>query len=204
MDEKKLIKEIKSAVIQTEQPSMFSTPVALEEACTAYLKHKGFTVIKPDKFTGSKVREMKDLISLFYSRLDKRINNDPKIGARRAYRNTMAQDLSIAKRFVESRMEVNEVGKQAALIECANIINAVFDNYEEFNFKYDISFAIFGLGKMAWVTEKAVQILNKQFKEKNEAHAEALRQAAMDAQDKSKLGFSDLSEILKRLEEEEN
>lgn len=204
MDEKKLIKEIKSAVALAEQPSMFPAPEILDDACAAYLKYKGFTVVKPDKFTGSKVKEMKDLISLFYSRLDKRINNDPKMGARRAYRNTMAQDLSIAKRFVESRMEVNEVGKHAAIIECANIINAVFDNYDEFNFKYDITFAIFGLGKMAWVTEKAVQVLNNQFKKKSEAYAEALRQAAMDAQDKSKLGFSDLSEILKRLEEEEN
>lgn len=198
--EKELIEKIKEAVAAYEQHNLFLDPTtALEQSCKAYLEYRGFSVVKPDKFLGPKVKDLKDLISLFYSRLDKKVNGT---NYAHSFRNSMAQDMAIAKRFVNSRMEVNGVCKEVALKECAQIINVVFDRYDEFNFKYDISFSIFGLGKMAWVTEHAVRILNTKFREKNEAEAEALRQAAMAAQDKSQLGW-DLDEILKQIEEDD-
>jgi hypothetical protein len=199
--EKELISKIKSTATMAEGKPLFGDPKGdLETACVDYLKYRGYHVVKSDKYAKSSVKNLQDLISLFYGLLSTKLD---KAKRHDSYRNPMVRDLATAKRFVKSRMEANGVSEDLALNECANIIKTVFKHYHEFNFKYDVSFSIFGQQNLAWVTEKAIQILNRKIKEEVADRAEARRQEAIATHHSDQLGFDDLDEILKVIKEEE-
>lgn len=199
---KDLVKDVKNAAIALDQSSLFGDPKKdLESACKKFLKYNGYIVVKPEKFKERKVKSTRDLVELFYALLDRQIGGDKFF---EGYRNSAAHDMAIAKRFVASRMEVNGVGEEPAINECANIIKTIFEHYNDFKFKYDISFSIFGQQKLAWVTERAIQILNQSLRAEVEDRSEAARQAALDAQDKAALvGYKDLDELVAQIKKEE-
>jgi hypothetical protein len=78
-----------------------------------------------------------------------------------AYGRHEGEERKIASRFVESRMKASNLSRQAAMQECGEIISTVFENLDEFNFTVPITFGVFGQKNMAWVTNVAIEIMNK-------------------------------------------
>ena len=144
------------------------------------------------------VKTSDELICFFYNRLDSRY---PECVS--SYRNVV-KDRVTAKRFVEARMKASDINKKEALNECVEIVKAIFDYESEFHFKYEINFKIFGQDKLGWVTDKAIQIINRESKYKREDMAEKRAEEMIRAQDTSNLGFDNLQEILDKLEKKNN
>ncbi len=194
-----LISDIKMAIKSLDQKTMFNTdPEAkIEEACAKYLKYRGFRVVEPKLFT-AKIKSNDTLIEYFYDLLFRKHPKDHVTSY------NQARDRAIASRFVEGRMVMTGASKEYALNECGAIIKTVIKNEEEFKFKFPLSFAIFGNNKLAWVTNKAVEILNRNLSKKEEKEAERLREKAIESQGTDDLGFKDLDDILARIEEDEN
>jgi predicted RNA-binding protein with PUA domain len=93
-------------------------------------------------------------------------------------------------------MAATGASKEYALNECGEIIRTVFEYEKEFKFKYAITFSVFGQDNLKWVTDKAIQIMNRNSQEKEEEDAEILREKVIAAQDTSDLGFNDLDDLL--------
>jgi hypothetical protein len=194
----KYLKDLKEAISNIGQSTLFGNPEEkLISACIEYLKYNGYGVVRPLKYTRNNITSVDGLVEHFYSLEEKRVG-----GSARAYRNSRLRDLATAKRFVESRMKANGVSKAIAIKECATIISTVFDHYNDFKFKFNITFSVFGQDKLGWVTERAVQIINSGLKGKLEDHEEEMREKMLSKQDEN-CGFDDLDEILKKMEEEE-
>jgi hypothetical protein len=194
---KYLVDDISKAINDSNQSSIFSnvnTDTAIEEACCRYLRFKGYSIFSPKKFS-RKINGLDDLISYFYLLL----NNRNKDGFMTSY--NIVRDRVIAKRFLESRINISGANKEYALNECGEIIKTVFENEKEFNFKYEITFAIFGQGKLKWITDKAISIMNAKVKEKYDIESDVIRNRAMESYDTSDIGLGDIDEILNSMKE---
>jgi len=141
-----------------DQRDLFSKCESLEEvrieAAKEILKRAGYRIIDPVIVDGS-ITNKRKLRDYFYMRLDSKYPNRQ----RRRVPN-IKYDMQIIGRFVESQM--NGVSEQSAIQSCVAIINTLFDYEEEFRFKYPVTdIGILGQGKMSWITEKAIELLNK-------------------------------------------
>ena len=197
---KDLIRAIKVAVSSLDQNTIFESDFKeekVEEACVAYLKFKGYRIGSPKKFSVI-ISDTKGLVTHFYNLLNS------KHTEKHATSYDLHKDLSVAKRFVASRMEVTGAGKEYALNECGEIIRTIFEHEEDFNFKYNLDFGIFGQDKLKWVTDKALQIMNKKLVDRDKIKAKELRAKAREVDSESDMGFTDLDEILAKMEEEED
>jgi hypothetical protein len=194
---KQLIDDILKAINSFNQNNIFSsvcTDHAIEEACCSYLRFKGYSIFNPKKFS-RKINGLDDLISYFYLLLNRRSKN----GFMTSY--NIIRDRVIAKRFLESRMMVSGYSKEYALNECGEIIKTVFENEKEFNFKYELTFSIFGQGKLKWVTDKAISIMNDKLKERYDIESDVIRNKAMESYDTSDIGLGDIDDILNSIRE---
>lgn len=193
-----LLKAIKESLAAAEQATLFDSngEDKIKTACINYLKFNGYKVVSPKTFS-TKIEDTMSLIMYFYELFNRK---NPKNFVT-SY--NKQKDMAIAKRFINSRMEVTGASKEHALNECGEIIKTVFDNEEIFKFDRDISFYIFGQANMKWVTDRALQIMNNGLKEREEIEAEKMREEMLKNQDTSDLGFDDLDDILARLEEED-
>jgi hypothetical protein len=191
------LKNIREALIKIEQGSLFSgdeTP--LLSACERYLRSEGYKVSKPVVSHPKELKTIDDLISHFYQKLDYHQPNYLKV-----YVN-WGRDRGIAKRFLQNRMDATGFKKSIALKECATIIDTFIENVKELNFKHDINFSIFGQAKMSWVTEWALEKMNKKAKRAQEDEAEKMRQSMLKQEDRE-VSIDELDAILKSLEEDE-
>lgn len=198
MTESEFINKIKAAIIASEQVTIFNNGNCADkiiEESIRYLRFKGFKVVAPQTFK-YKINNIDDLIRHFYSKL-----ND-KDSVRYSTSYNVSKDRAIAKRFLSNRMLVTGAGKEYALNECGEIISTVFKYEKEFKFKYAITFSIFGQDNLKWVTDKAIQLMNKGILEEGEEEAEALREKVIATQDTSDLGFNDIDDLLAAMEEE--
>ena len=197
--ESKYIEDIKEAVSVSDQVVLFGKPEMgqLDEACVKYLKFKGYKIIKPANRSHN-VKTLNELICFFYSRLDSR---HPECV--NSYRSVI-KDRVIAKKFIEARMKASDVNKKEALNECVEIIKVLFAYESEFHFKYEMNFKMFGQDKLGWITDKAIQIINRESKFRKEDLAEKRSEEMIRAQDTSQLGFNNLQEILEKLEKKNN
>lgn len=131
---------------------------AVERACSAFLKHRCYSIKKVEyDYTGKPIKDIQDLIDYFYGLMSKHHPGES------VYRNR-EQDLSIALAFVEARKEADGITKEAALKQCAALIQIVFEEEERFNFNIPINFGIFGQKNCAWITEVAVRIMNERIR----------------------------------------
>lgn len=197
MSENEYIVNIRKAVSDSDQNNLYSngeTP-QLVIACIEYLKFSGYKVVQLPKYIRI-IKSLDDLISFFYSMLE--LKHPGHVSDHR----NIAENRAIAKRFVEARSKASGINKKGALNECAEIIRTVFNNEYEFNFKYKITFRLFGQDKFGWVTDKAIQIINKNLEVGYEELAEKMREKMIDVQDKKDLGLGDLQEILDKLEKD--
>lgn len=195
MSENEYIVNIRNAVSESDQNNLFEKGESsqLVKACIEYLKFSGYKVVQLPKYIYT-IKSLDDLISFFYSMLELK-----HPGHVSDYRN-IAENRAIAKRFVEARRKSSGISRKEALNECAEIIRTVFNHEHEFNFKYKMTLRLFGQDKFGWVTDKAIQIINKNLEVGYEELAESMRDEMIDAQDKKDLGFGDLQEILDELE----
>jgi hypothetical protein len=150
------------------------------------------------------VTDINTLVEMFYFLCEK---TDPAKKLQ-FYKNDLNVDLKIAKLFVESRQKACGYSTDVAIKKCAEIISTVFCNIDEFHFNTAISFTIFGQDKMAWVTEKALRLIEQ--RKEGEHHAKMLRleeedQAMLMAKVESgeiKLGMLDHDEYAARWREQ--
>ncbi len=197
MTDSEFINKLKAAITTSEQINLFSNNNGIDkiiEESIRYLRFKGFKVIEPKKFKNS-INNIDDLIKYFYLL----INSKHPDGYILSYNS--GKDRAIAKRFVTNRMTATGSSKEYALNECGEIIRTVFEHEDEFKFKYAITFSIFGQDNLKWVTDKAVQLMNRGLQEREEEDAELLRKKVIAAQDTSDLGFNDLDDLLAEMEE---
>ena len=188
------LQQLKNAVLSAQQSAIFGSPEdKVIQACVDYLEYKGYRVVSPKKFS-RKIINTRDLVEYFYRLLNTRNPNNF------ATSYNEIRDMKVAKTFVEQRMKATGASKEHTLNECGEIIKVIFDNYDSFNFKYEINFSVLGQGNLKWVTDKAIQLMNKKLSVQEEEDAEALREKALSTYSEP-AGFSDLDEILKRMEE---
>lgn len=188
-----ILDRISCALKELDQETIFASPAekhkTLSEACKKYLRYQGFKVIAPEK-SAYNIKKLDDLIHLFYSFSDR---SHPELMS--SYR-SFDRDRKIASGMVKARMEANGYGMPVAMNECAEIIETVFNHESEFNFKIPISFGILGQKNCGWITDKAIQIINrKRIKADKERRKKCI--AELDKRyDAEPDGFGDLDEIL--------
>jgi hypothetical protein len=188
-------KLLRDAIIAEEQPTLFSSSEsALEDACVAFLRFKGYRVARPVEYK-VKIKSLDDLIKFFYILLDSR---HPEYA--NAYRN-LKRDRAIAKRLVDSRMEATGSSREVALNECGEIIATLFEHEKEFKFRTEIYFGMFGQANLGWITEKAIRIMNERITREAEARvADKISQIEKEQKDEYDLEFNDVDSILQRIE----
>jgi len=170
----------------------------LAKVCKRLLIFMGYKVVDPIK-RKFKVKNINDLILLFYAYLDYRY---PEFA--NTHRN-IKKDRAIAKRFLEARMESSGLNKEYALDECAQIIKVIFDREPDFNFTIPLSFDIFGQQALGWITKKAIEFMNEERESKEQKHVEAIQEKYIEKYLKEygeeSVGF-DVDELLKKLDKE--
>lgn len=199
--EKEIKKRIRDALVSEDQPTLFGGPKSageLELACLEFLRFKGYKVSRPIEYR-YKVKKLDDLIQFFYAMLDSKHPEYINV-----YR-SLGRDRAIARRFVDNRIYATGYSEEIALKECAEIIATVFEYEKDFNFRTDINFGMFGQKNLGWITEKAVNIINrKTTKEAEVKTAERIAVIEAEQRDKYDLGFNDLDDILNRMEADQN
>lgn len=180
------------------QPTIFSADDApIKEACVAYLRYNGYTVNEPIVHKNN-ARKLEDIPAHFYVRLRSILpeNSTP------TYQN-FGRDMALAKGMVNNRMDTTGVSREIAIKECYAIIDAFFDNIREFNLKGPIRFELFGQKNMAWVTDKTIQIMNKNTRIKEEKDFEVyLDKVSKKAEEVDDFSY-DLDKILKKIKEKD-
>ena len=196
MTEIEFINKLKTIITASEQINIFSNDNCIDkivEESVRYLRFKGFKVIEPKKFK-SNIKNIDDLIKYFYLLINAKHSNEYALSY------NLGKDRSIAKKFVVNRMAVTGASKEYALNECGEIISTIFEHYDEFKFKYALNFSILGQKKSKWITDKAIQLMNKKLREKEEKETEILQNKAIESQDIDNLGFNDLDDLLAKME----
>lgn len=191
---KNLLKNIHNGWLETQQSQLFAGDdtsfEALANACVDYLRYNGFKVVSPNKWRHN-INKLDDLWRFFYTFSDRK---HPELI--NAYRN-LQKDRAIASKFVKSRMEATGFSKENAMNECAEIIETIFEHEAGFKFKIPISFGLLGQNNCGWITDKAIQIMNKKrLQEKEERRIERIKKMDEKYESESE-GFGDLDELLK-------
>jgi hypothetical protein len=152
-----ILDDLEKMIDAVRQPTLIGPSYdTLDSVCAEWLKARGYGVMPPQETSLKTLLSLDDLILLFHNLYTMKFSDH--IGLPRSEQH----ERKIAKAFVEARMAASGKSKQAAIQECALIIRTVFNNLKEFEFNVPLTFGMFGQGKMAWVTEKAVQLINKQ------------------------------------------
>jgi len=195
-DQDKLIQHIQNGIGNSLKNDIFSDEPDYEDlivACKEFLIYMGYKVVNPIECSYN-VKKLDDLIHLFY-----RLSDTKHPELINSYRD-IAKDRILAKRFIESRIEASNINKKEAIKECAEIINAIFRHEEEFNFEIPITFGVLGQKNCGWITDKAIQIINKKKlnseEERREELIDAFEKIYNEEEDN---GFGDLNDILKKL-----
>lgn len=169
-----MIEELCKACSDYQEVSLFGSDDSLvEETAVKYLEKKGYRVVQPVDLP-IKIKNSMDLKNLYEGLVDRYHPEWMKVYIKDE------QARAIAKNFVKSRMEAENISKERALQECAEIIYTVFKYEEEFKFKTQISFAWFGQGELKWVSDRAIEILNKNRDALKEAEADRMIEEMYD------------------------
>lgn len=193
-----MISDIKKAIEELEQPTIFEKDYSpLIKACRAFLEKQEYKTVRC-YYTYKNIKKSGDLIELFDALMTR---HHPDLVA--PYRRKSV-DGAIAKRFVESRMSSGDKTKKQALSECAEIISTVFKHESEFNFNMPLTFSVFGQANCGWITDKAIQIMNKKKAKEDELRAEVAQEACLnyyiEKHGEDSIGF-DIDKIIKNMGE---
>jgi len=151
--------EMQKLITASQQGDLFGDRQSVAdksaEVCVEFLRGQGFSVRKPVPYP-TKITKLDDLLTMFYA-----IVRDTYTSNITPYYN-MKKDRAIAKQFVENRIEQDGIDRSNALQQCGLIIKTMFDHPEIFKFETPPTFGIFGQAEMGWVTDRAVQLINKE------------------------------------------
>lgn len=191
----KILQRIQDGITETFQVDMFGNEPkcgVLIDACKRFLTYKGYKTVEPlvKEFN---VKKADDLIVLFYNFL---YYYHPELT--NVYRDVNV-NRKLAGLFVKSRMTASGINKKEALNECASIIKTIFEHEEEFKFDRPITFDILGQKNCGWITDKAIQIINKNKLNGDEERRDKLLASYDKVYDNEPGGFEDLSKILEKL-----
>lgn len=129
---------------------------SLLNVCKMLLEANNFTVyLRPKNATI--VKDNKGLVIYYYALLG-RYNKELL-----PYKNEIS-DLKTAKELVNKLKKDYTLNKQQSLDMAIRIVEIVFKYKKEFSLRPDTmtSFKIFGQAKMSWITEKAIQLINRE------------------------------------------
>lgn len=199
MQEKELLDEIRNVLINSDQETMFgsTSDEKLDGLLSNFLRFRGHRV-EPPKVFEVNIKSSDDLIKYFYALHSFHFPKNYTISS------NIIKDRSIAKKFINSRMGSTGANKSYVLNECGCIIKTIFNNINEFNFSYALNFSILGQGNLKWVTDKAIDIMNKELLKKEDEEGDIRADIVISKQDTSDLGFEDISGIAKRLRGKDN
>ena len=192
----KLISQIKGVIEELEQPTILERDYGgLIKACIEFLEHQGYKTIRC-YYTYPKIEKLNHLVELFDALMS---HHHPDLIAPFRRRGV---DMSIAKKFHEARMSTG-LSKKQALLECAEIINTIFKYEGDFNFTMPLTFSMLGQANCGWITDKAIQLMNKKKAKDDDLRAKKAQEACVKEYVKlygeDNLGF-DIDKILKRQE----
>lgn len=194
---KNIIKKLKDALASFDNGDFLKSPKEKKDsvlsACIELLSEEGYKVVKREK-PRYNIRNCDDLIHLFYAFLEYK---HPEFACN--FRD-LNRDRKIAKLFIEERAGINKTSKNAALAECAEIITTIFKHEDEFKFKIPLTFGILGQKNCGWITDKAIQIINKEKLNRNEERRATLIESYEKSYESEPDGFGDLNEILKTVQ----
>lgn len=140
---------------------------SVDELCVDWLKLRGYSVHSPKEYP-SKITKSDDIISLFYLLFEKYYP-----GFNIPYNKT-AHDRKLAKMFIESRMAADGISRDKALEQCASIVENFFRYKDKFEFEAAPNFGVFGQANMGWLTNRIVELMNKDMLELKEEKNERL------------------------------
>lgn len=193
-DLEKFLKNIHNGWLETQQVQLFGDANTsfemLTDACVDYLRYNGFKVVEPRK-NKYNIKKLDDLRTLFYGFSD---SKHPELV--NSYRN-LQKDRAITSRFVKSRMEATGYSKEKSMNECAEIIETIFEHEEEFKLKIPISLGILGQNNCGWITDKAIQIINKKRLQEDEERRQKRIKKMDEKYESESEGFGNLDEFLK-------
>ena len=156
--------------------------------CKNFLEECGFKVIPPYRYKYDHIDKLSDLVDFFYEKF--RYTYPEKLIARNE-----KLDLKIAKAFVKAIKDKNAVSKKAALTDCAEIIDVVISNANQFEYIFNIGFKVFGQENMSFITERAVRFINIKRDDSISDNMEVLLKEAMSTYDGGDIGIlSDMEE----------
>jgi hypothetical protein len=108
--------------------------------------------------------------------------------------------------FVEA-IEKRGLNRSRAIQRGVEIIDVIFNNEEEFNFRNPIDIRVLGQGKSGWITGKAIDILNRKSEKRAEAEmrkkADELEDELMQDLEISAYVNKNLDKILAEMEEKD-
>ena len=194
-----ILNELGKCLTAAMQPSIVGPNFnSLDELCVEWLRARGHSV-RPPMGHPVKIKKLDELISMFNGFLDKiydkhllPYSNDKK-------------DRVIAKAFVENRMKQDKISYETALQQCGLIIQTVFTRKDVFRFENPPTFGIFGQAEMGWVTDRAIQLINKEITKDEVTKTErAVDRMTEKIEEKYQMGRSldELKEISKKLEDQ--
>lgn len=130
--------------------------VSIDEAIDM-VKEDGYVVLPRSSLEYTGVTSARKLVDFFYNYLQYK-NPHRKIH----YSLSTTKDMVVAKRFISARKATGISHKRAAN-EAAHIVKCVIDNESLFGLTEPLSsFQIFMGGKMQWVIDKAISIINNE------------------------------------------
>jgi hypothetical protein len=203
MDFDKFLGKMQKLIIASEQLELFGGKkefaITAARICVEYLKGQGYSVSPPHN-NPIKIAKLDELIATFYGFIR---NNYPR---QMWSHPNEKKDRPIAKAFVERRMEADGIDRKTALDQCGFIVRTVLQHPDIFKFESAPSFGIFGQAKMAWITDRALQIINDQIAEDEAVATERAVDAMTERIEKNSenMGYSleKLKAMNKRLEEQ--
>jgi hypothetical protein len=202
MDLDKFLNEMQKLITASQQGNLFGDKAILTKtgaaACVEFLKGKGYGVTKPHEYP-IEITKLDELIATFYGFI--RNIYQTQMGP---YHNDK-KDRAIAKRFVEGRMEDAGLDRKTALKQCGLIVRTVFTHSDVFKFDVAPTFSIFGQANMGWITDRAVQLINKQIaKDEATATERAANKMTESIEKNYTMGYSleELAACQKKLEEQ--
>jgi hypothetical protein len=192
----KILEDLHEGWSGTQQVGLFTSETqlysVLTQACIKYLKYFGYKITEPNK-PKYNVQKLDDLIYLFYAFLD---NAHPELT--NSYRH-MDRDRKIASCFLKARKDATGYSTKVALVECAEIIETIFEHEKDFNFRIPLTFGVLGQKNCGWITDKAIQIMNRKKLDEERKQRDKLIAELDDKYDAEPDGFGDLDAILKNL-----
>ena len=193
---KNIIKKLKKALASFDNGDFLTSEKerksSVINACIELLSEEGYKVVEREK-PRYNIRNCDDLIHLFYAFLEYK---HPELVHN--FRD-LIRDRKIAKLFREERARLNNISKAMALTECAEIITTIFEHEDEFSFRIPLTFGILGQKNCGWITDKAIQIINRKKLDVNNERRDALLASYEEVYDTEDVSFGNTDEILKKL-----